>query len=84
MDAAEDLVGFPIPAPPFPPTFNHSEVVSKDSEVLGGLACGTESASKKFEANSFCPSDIPALGLPSWDETPSSPFAADNNADTNT
>ena len=84
VDAPEDLIGFPISASPFPPSFNDSFVISKDPEVLAWLACCAESASKKLEANGFSPSDIPAICLPAWDETPRSPLVADDNADAKT
>ena len=84
MDVPEYFVGFPISAPAFPPSFNDSTVVPKDPEVLAWLAGYAQSASKKLEANGFSPSDISTVCLPSWDETPGSPFVANNNADAKT
>lgn len=34
MNMLEDLVGFPAPAPSFPPTLDDAPVVAKDSEEL--------------------------------------------------
>ena len=84
VDATEDSISFPVPAPPFPPAFDDSTVVTKDAEELAGLAGCAESASEKLEANRFCPSDIPSICFPAWDETPGTPLATDNNADANT
>jgi hypothetical protein len=84
VDAAEHFVGLPIPAPSFPPALDDSSIVSEDPEVLPWLTGRAESASKKLEANSFCPSDVSSVCLPSWDETPGPPLAANNNADANT
>ena len=84
MDTPEDLIGFPISTSPFPPPFDDSLVISEDSEVLAWLAGCAESASKKLEANGFSPSDIPAIRLPAWDETPRSPPVANDDADAKT
>ena len=84
VDPPEDLICLPISASALPPSFDNSFVVSKDPEVLAWLVCCAESASKKLEANGLSLSDIPAICLPTWDETPCSPFAADNNADAKT
>ena len=84
VDAPEDLVGLPVSTSSFPPPLNDSFVVSEDPEDLAWLACCAERASKKFEANGLSPSDIPAVCLPTWDEAPSSPLVADNNADAKT
>ena len=81
MDTSEDFVGLPVSASPFPPPFDNSTIVTEDAEELAGLAGCAESASEKFEANCFCPSDIPSICLPAWGETPGTPLATDNNAD---
>ena len=81
MDAAEYFVGFPISTPSFPPAFDDPSIVTEDPEVLAWVTDGAESASKKLEANGFCPSDVSSVDLPTWDETPGPPLAANNNAD---
>ena len=76
----EDFVGLPVSASPFPPPFDNFTIVTEDMEELAGLAGCAESASEKFEANCFRPSNIPSICLPAWDETPGTPLATDNNA----
>ena len=83
MDTSEDFVGLPVSASPFPPPFDNSAVVTEEVEELAGLAGCAESVSEKLEANCFCPSDISTVCFPAWDETPGTPLATDNNANTN-
>ena len=84
MDAPEDFIGLPVSTSAFPPTFDNPFVVSKDMEVLTGLAGCGESACKKLEANGFSPSNVSAICLPSREEVPCSPLVSNNNADAKT
>ena len=84
VDPSEDLVDFPVSAPTPPPAFEDTMVVAKYLEHLARQACQSEGSGKEFEPNSFRPSNVSTICLPSWDELPRSPLVADNNADTKT
>ena len=84
VDPPEDLVDFPVSAPTPPPAFDDPTVVAKDPEHLARQACRSEGSGEELEPNSFRPSDVSTICLPSWDELPHSPLVADNNADTKT
>ena len=84
VDPSEDLVDFPVSAPTPPPAFDDTTVIAKDLEHLARQACHSEGSGEELEPNSFCPSNVSTICLPSWDELPRSPLVADNNADTKT
>jgi hypothetical protein len=69
VNSSEYKVDLFVAAPPFPPSFNNSHVVSVDREVVAELWESSEGPNEKFKANGFCPSDVPLsiLCLPTRD-----------------
>jgi hypothetical protein len=65
VDPMEDLVSELVPTSPLPPALDDTCVVTKDFEVFAWGAGNEEGSNEEFEPNSFCPSDVMALALPS-------------------
>jgi hypothetical protein len=65
VDPTEDLVSEFVPTPPLPPALDDAGVVTKDFEVFTWGAGDEEGLDKEFKPDSFCPSDVTALALPS-------------------
>jgi len=84
MDSSEDEICVFVAASTFPPAFNNSLIVAKYSEVFSGAAERGESADKKLEANSFCPSNVLAFRFPPRDEAPCPPPSGNDDPDSNT
>lgn len=82
MDSTENVVGFNVPVPTIPPTFDDSSVVTVDDNVAMRLREKIEGADEELESNGFGPSNV-ALGaphaLPVWVECPSTPPFADDD-----
>lgn len=85
MDTFEYLVDRMVPTSAIPPTFDHSLVVTVDSEVLASSARVQKVAHQTFEADGFSPADVlmTLQGLPPWNEPPCSPFISDDDPDAN-
>ena len=82
MDLTENVVGFNVPVPTIPPTFDDSSVVTVDDNVAMCLREEIEGADEELESNGFGPSNV-VLGamhaLPVWVECPSMPPFTDDD-----
>ena len=85
-DASENVVGGPIGAAPFPPSFDDSMVVPVDDNMVALICDGEYVCGEEFKGDSFGPLDVPPLGLPAGCQPPRSPSRAhrDCHADTRT
>ena len=79
MNPFEDKVGLGVSASAGPPTFDNSIVVPVNLDTFERLMLENES-DEEFHSDGFCPTDVAALAFPSWEESPSSPLAAEYNA----
>jgi hypothetical protein len=79
----EDLIHLSVSAPPFPPPFDDSLVISENAEVSPLRACISDTECHKEKANYFCPANIPSLCLPAWNEPPCSPLLSKHDPNAN-
>ena len=59
------VCGF-VSASAFPPAFDNSSVVSQNFCVSASGGGWDEGEDKEPKANGFCPTDVPAVSLPTW------------------
>ena len=83
MNPLENSVCGFIPAFSFPPTFDDAPVVAIYFEVAATRMGCEEGVGNKFEADSFCPTNVSLAcqSLPAGDESPSSPVLANDDGD---
>ena len=81
MDSPEDVICLFVSTSSFPPAFDHPSIIAEDFKVFSRCADCDESADKKLEANSFCPSNVAASSLLAWDKAPRMPPSCNDDAD---
>jgi hypothetical protein len=68
VNAAEDGIGLFVSAPPFPPSFDITQIVSIEFEVGSCCRLAKQKMGEEFKPDCLCPSDVPAFGFPTWDK----------------
>jgi len=81
VDPPEDKICLDVMTPAFPPSFHNSDIVAIDLEGMWAGVKAEDGLDEQLEADCFCPPDITSLRIPTWDEPPGPPSAADDNAD---
>jgi hypothetical protein len=80
VNASEDSIGLRVPTSSFLPTFDDTSIVSINLEVVRFWCHLDDGAAEELEADCFCPTNIPAVNFPTWNEAPGTPSASDNNS----
>ena len=77
VDVLEDFVCGLVLAHALPPALHNPSVVPEDFDLSASGSGRGESEDEEPKANCFCPTNVPAIGFPTWEEPPGSPPAPD-------
>jgi hypothetical protein len=83
VDAPENSVDLGVAAAALPPALDDANVVSEDLEVTAWSRACDKVTDEEFEANGFCPANVPTVTLPARKEAPGPPTGTDSDCDTN-